>query len=54
MRPPALDYLSKMKIAVMVRQLDLEGNVPHDRKWKVAKQMVGRRLQAKRLLAKVE
>jgi hypothetical protein len=35
----------------------LEGNVPHDRKWKVAKQMVGRRLtqaEAKRLLAKFE
>src|SRR6516164_2795687 len=40
----ALDYLSKMKIAVMVRQLDLEGNAPHDRKWKVAKEMIGRRL----------
>jgi len=38
----------------MVRQLDLEGNAPHDRKWKVAKEMIGRRLsqaEAKRLLA---
>jgi len=39
----ALDYLSKMKIAVMVRQLDLEGNAPHDRPSFLVCHLIGNR-----------
>ena len=39
----ALDYLSKMKIAVMMRQLDLEGNAPHDRPGFLVCHLIGNR-----------
>jgi hypothetical protein len=39
----ALDHLRKMKIAVMVRQLDLEGNAPHDRPGVLVGHLVGNR-----------